>query len=181
MELIINDKQWFLSEQGQKSFENCKNLAERSVFIYSYFKSFAAESLEKDSFLFKMAFLMADSIYSSSAPYAKLPEFLDSAKNPFVAYVKNAKKVFGSQENYCILLSILHKTANPFKTNDWIYNHSLIDGKEYIAKLKETEKCFIEESEASLIDGDAYNIDESLRGIQIEIAWLFILAERRVN
>ena len=178
MELINNQANWFLSEQGKKAFDNCKNLEERSVFIYSYLKKIAANSLNKDSFLFRIAFLLANSVHSSKAEYANYPELLDESKNPFVAYVKNAKKVYSIQIDYCILLSILHKLANPFDKDDWVYNQAFVESKAYIDKAKELEKCFIEDTQARVIDNSVYDIDEALRDIQIEIAWLFILQDK---
>ena len=178
MELIKSDTKWFLSSEGKATFEDCKNLEERSVFIYSYLKTIAVESLEKDSFLFRIAFLLADSVHSSSTSYAAFPALLDASKNPFVAYVQNAKKVYSKEANYCILLSILHEIADPFNPNDWIYDQSLFANDGYIKKLKSIEKCFIEDSESLLVNEDVYEIDNALRDIQIETAWLFILAEK---
>lgn len=178
MELINNNSQWFLSTQGQTVFENCKNIEDRSVFVYSYLKTISAESLEKDSFLFRIAFLISDAIYNSNTQYSSFPEILNSDKNPFVAYVKNAKKVYSIEANYCILLSILHGIADPFNASDWIYDQSLFEKEGYVEKIKEFGKCFIENKNTVIVDVDDYAIDESLRFIQIELAWLFIFQKK---
>ncbi len=178
MELIKNNTQWFLSAQGQETFEKCNGIEERAVFIYSYLKTIAAESLEKDSFLFRMAFLLADAVHSSNTEYAAFPALLDGAKNPFIAYVKNAKKVYDQPANFSILLSILHGIADPFDTGDWIYDQAQFKDNAYVDILKNHDKCFIETSEANLIGDEPFEIEEALRGIQIEIAWLFILAKK---
>ena len=36
MELLNNDKKWFLSDEGSKLFATLDNVNDRAVFIYSY-------------------------------------------------------------------------------------------------------------------------------------------------
>ncbi len=178
MELIKKNADWFLSAEGQKVFEGCKGIEDRAVFIYSYLKTVSCESLHKEEFLFRVAFLLADAVYSSKAPYASFPALLDGAKNPFVAYVKNAKKIYDTQATYCIFLSILHEFVDPFNPSEWIYDQTLFKNGGYIEKMKEKDQCFIEERISEVADDALYDIDQELRFIQIELAWLFILSEK---
>ena len=73
MELLKKDTAWFLSEEGSKSFAALSSVGDRAIFIYSYLKTIANESFEKDKMLFKMAFFIADAVFSSDLLIYSLP------------------------------------------------------------------------------------------------------------
>ena len=177
MDLIKRETSWFLSDEGKTAFEKCKNLEDRSIFIYSYLSSFASKALNKNSLLFRIAFLLADEIYTSNLPYASYPALLSPTENPYVAYAKNAKKVYGGIKDYCIFLSILHNICDPFNTNDWIYDQKLFEKNGYYDQLEELDSQFFENGD-NVISGEAYNLESALRPVQVEIAWLFYLYKK---
>ena len=64
------------------------------------------------------------------------------------------------------------------KTHYGVQILSFLAVKAQPISAKELEKCFIEDTQARVIDNSVYDIDEALRDIQIEIAWLFILQDK---
>ncbi len=191
MELITNDAAWFLSSSGKQAFDECKNLEERSVFLYSYLLRITEKNLRRTSqnniktFLFKMAFLLSNSISTSNTEYSSYPALIDANKNPFIAYISKVQEADNTEGVYCILLSILHGIANPYDNDSWIYDEHLFDNDpslgdaKYKVKTEELGKKFIENLGGEIINTTAYDIDESLREIQAEIAYLFILQNWR--
>lgn len=174
MELLKKDKQWFLSDEGGKKFAALSSVGDRAVFIYSYLKSFANDSLEKNNILFKTSFLLADAILNSDLPYSTYPGILDEKVNPFVAFVANAKREYTIEQIYCIYLSFVHNIADAFKKSEWIYNDSLFMGDGYIHKIDELGHMFVIPNEDMLVDAKAYKCNEKYNMIQLEIIWLFL-------
>ncbi len=173
MDLIKKDSQWFFSPEGVESYQKLTTLEERSIFIYSYLRTIAVEALEKDNLLFKIAFLLADGVHASDLPYAKYPDLIDPKKNPYVAYLKNAKRPHSNEKTFCILMSILHEIANPMNTTEWIYDIKLFTENAYLNKLDELKHQFIEHDESYVVDPEVFSIDPSLSFIQKELVWLF--------
>ena len=173
MELLKKDKEWFRSEDGSKRFAALNSVGDRAIFIYSYLKTFANETFDKDNTLFKSAFLIADSVFSSGLEYSQYPKILDEKCNPFIAFFSNAKNNYTKEQIYCIFLSFVHGIAEPFKSNDWIYNSSLFKDDGYIHKVDETGHMFIVPNEDMFVDANAYKCDEKYNMIQLEIIWLF--------
>ena len=132
-----------------------------------------------------MAFLLSNSISTSNTEYSSYPALIDANKNPFIAYISKVQEADNTEGVYCILLSILHGIANPYDNDSWIYDEHLFDNDpslgdaNYKVKTEELGKKFIENSGGEIIDTTAYDIDESLREIQAEIAYLFILQNWR--
>jgi len=180
MKIISKNQEWFSGNEGQQHFEKCKDLAERSMFIYSYLKAICDENKTKYDHtpLFKIAFLLADAVFTSELSYAKLPDFLDVQKNPFLAYVKNTPAIIDEEIVYASLLSILHSIANPFSKKEWIFGEE-ITGKEDLIlrqsklkfKLIELEHQF-EYSPLTLVNPEDYKIESDKEFIQLEIIWL---------
>lgn len=173
MELLKNDKQWFLSDEGSKKFVALSSVGERAIFIYSYLKTFVSETLEKDNFLFKTAFLLADAVVNSEVEYCTYPNLLDEKVNPFVAFLSNAKREYSEEQIYCIYLSLIHNIADPFKKSEWIYNDLVLKGDGYIDKIYEMGRMFVVPNPDFLVDIAAYECDEEYNMIQLEIIWLF--------
>lgn len=169
MNLIRKEKDWFLSEDGQKAFEGITSLEDRSIFIYSYLKTFADESFEQNKTLFKLAFLMADFVYGSNTAYSKYPEILKKENNPFIAYLTNAEEFYGDETTYTILTSILYNKANAFNKNEWIYNPKEMETE----KLKERGIEFIPTS-SDMLDIDIYASDSDIPEMQIALVWIFL-------
>ena len=174
MELLNNDKKWFLSDEGSKLFATLDNVNDRAVFIYSYLKSFSNEVFEKENILFKTAFLLADAVFNSQVAYSSFPKILDEKVNPFVAFFANAKREYTQEQIYCIFLSFIHNVADPFKKTDWIYNDSSFKDNEYLNKLNDEGRLFFVPNETLLPEKDAFKCEEVYNMIQLEIIWLFL-------
>lgn len=173
MELLKKDKQWFLSDEGSKKFAALSSVGERAVFIYSYLKTFASETLEKENILFKTAFLLADAVVNSAVEYGAYPKLLDETANPFVAFISNAKREYTEEQIYCIYLSFIHNIADPFKKTEWVYSDSILKEYGYIDKIYELGHMFVIPNPDFLINSEDYECDEEYNMIQLEIIWLF--------
>lgn len=173
MELLKKDKQWFFSDEGKKAFASLSSVGDRAVFIYSYLKTIANENSDKDNILFKTAFLLADEVFASDLPYKNYPDIINERVNPFIAFLSNAKRVYASEQIYCIYLSIVHNIANPIMKNDWIYDEAVFKGDGYIRKIDELGHMFVVPNPDFMVDAGAYKCDEKIHMIQLEIIWLF--------
>lgn len=137
MELLKNNPEWFFSSEGEKSFSQLNTLEDRAVFIYSYLKTVASRKLDENSFLFKVAFLFADAIYSSDVAYAKYPDIIDAQKNPFVKFLKTADYTLNDFVAYCILLAILHEKVDPYNDSEWIYDSNMLKQSRFVCFSQE--------------------------------------------
>ena len=178
MELLKKDTAWFLTDEGGKQFAALDSLEERAIFIYSYLKTIAHESFEKDKTLFKMAFFIADAVYSSDVTYSKYPEILKADSNPFVAFLKNAEIFSGNEKTYVILTAVLNNKANAFDKSDWIYDEEILDceleADEFESELAERGIEFLPGSGTTMPDPELYNIDSKLRLMQLQLVWIFL-------
>ncbi|MBE6809755.1 MAG: hypothetical protein E7521_01685 [Ruminococcaceae bacterium] len=174
MELLKKDTAWFLSDEGGKKFATLSSLEERTIFIYSYLKTIASESFEKDKTLFKLALFIADIVCNSDVDYNKYPEILKSDSNPFVAFLANAPKFYGNEITYIILTAILHNKVNPFDKSEWIYNEAVIDSDDFIEDLSERGIKLFSTSSLIMIDPENYDIDQKLQQLQLALVWMFL-------
>lgn len=181
MRIIQQEEKWFSGPEGQVQFSQTTEFEEKIAFVYSYLRAIRKNdnTANDQNALFKIAFLLADSVLSSNLPYAKLPDFLDETKNPFIAYVKNISGIGNNMVLYVAFLSILHEIVNPFVTGDWIYDLQTMQETEISKKLKSLNHEFIP-SNSSLfcINPDDYKIDEDKESIQLEIIWLFTNSDK---
>ena len=115
---------WFISEEGKQSFLNANTLPKKTLFFYEYLLSVAKYKENKEA-LYKIAFIMADSMVNSELEFGGFPNILDSAKNPLVAYIKtemmpknsgrtNFGDIYASH-----LICALHKEKYP---NNYLYS-----------------------------------------------------------
>lgn len=174
MELIAKPKSWFFSNEGQAKFSSLTSIAERAIFIFSYLRRFTINKMEVNNILFETSFLLANSVFNSQLPYHTYPALLDEKKNPFIAFLTKAKLSYSPKQLYCIYLSIIYDIANPFDENEWIYDAALFTDTSYMDKLCELGHPFLIPNELYLPNIKAYECDEMLKEIQLEIIWIFI-------
>ena len=145
MELIKTTSDWFFSRDAAAQFAQLGTLEDRAVFVYSYLKTVAQGDWDRDDRLFGMAFLMADAVYSSPLPYAKYPDLIDPAKNPFVSFVAKANGGAYSSENFlAVLLMLLHGKMEAFDASSWIYIQNQSEEDALEEKLQEVECPYLE-------------------------------------
>lgn len=174
MNFIFKHENWFLSDDGKDTFNKVANLEERIAFLYSYLRAICEDSKKEydDIILFKLAFLLADGVLGANLSYSRLPDFLDSKTNPFIAFVKNSETLTAKDNIYISLLSITHEIANPFVKSDWIFNESMMREDKLKEQLENLEHDFIGESNF-LPNPECFNIDKAKEFIQLQIIWLF--------
>ncbi len=173
MELLKNGREWFLSPEGTKAYNELNKLGEKIVFVYSYLKIIANKNMDTQNCLFKIAFFLVDGLSSSNVSYKNYPDLLSADKNPFIAYLQNSKKCYSNKKMYIILSSILQGYADAFKTTEWIYNDDYFVSNKYKEKLKEKNLSLLPDDSDEFIDIDDYKNDNNVGEAQLQLVWLF--------
>lgn len=173
MELLQKDTAWFLSEEAVRQYESLSSLEERVLFLYSYLRTIAHEDIEREHTLMKMAFLLADGVGRSAAPYAVYPDLIRPEKNPFVAYVKNAKFVPAAPKMVAVMMAILHEKVSPNNLSTWIYDRGILDQEKFGQWLKEQGMEYLPATVITLVDPAVYEVPSGLEEIRTLILWLF--------
>lgn len=116
-----HDISWFMSGKGRVAYNNANTLLKKTEYFFDYLQT-VAKSKENLSFLYKLAFVMADTMDKSLLEFAGYPNILDASKNPLVAFVA-AEPIPGDDKYRNIyiarLLCALHKEKHP---NDYYYS-----------------------------------------------------------
>lgn len=89
--------QWFMSGEGRAAYTAANTLLKKTEYFFDYLQT-VAKSKENRSFLYKLAFVMADAMDKSSLEFAGYPNILDASKNPLVAYV--ASEIITDESEY---------------------------------------------------------------------------------
>ncbi len=173
MELLQKETAWFLSEEGVRQYEALTALEERVLFLYSYLRTVSSEDMDREHTLMKMAFLLADGVSRSGAPYAAYPDLIRPEKNPFVAYVKNAKYVPECDKLFVIMMAILQDKVNPNNLSLWIYDRGVLDQEKFPRWLADQGMHYLPTSVIDMVDPAAYEVDPSLEEIRTVLIWLF--------
>lgn len=95
--------EWFLSETGQTEYRKCETKADRILFFYEYLNAIYTFPYELRDLVYRLAFVMEDSMLNSSLPFAGFPQIMDEAKNPIVAMAKE-KRIDESRDCVAALL-----------------------------------------------------------------------------
>lgn len=176
MELLKQSAAWFSGEAACKQYAELKTLEDRSVFLYSYLKQIASETMDQKGYVFKVAFFLADAVASSTLPYAAYPALIDAEKNPFVALLKTLKKPYTNEAMYCVMMAILYGAADALNPNEWIYDASEFEETRYRNTLKGRGREFVSTSGELLPNPEAFAIDEGLAFARTELIWMFRMA-----
>lgn len=97
--------EWFLSEAGQTVYQKCETKADRILFFYEYLNAISGCSHELQNLMYRLAFVMEDSMLNSALPFAGFPQIMDEAKNPIVAMAKE-KRI---DESKCCVADLLRR------------------------------------------------------------------------
>ena len=87
-ELKENDADWYFSKEGEAAYKNATSPAQKTMYFFDYLLAIAKSKDNRDV-LYRIAYIMANSMDSSSLEFAGHPNILDPAKNPLVHYIKN--------------------------------------------------------------------------------------------
>lgn len=175
MKLVFQNENWFTTEEATKTFEECTNLEDRSSFLFCYLRAICKSQNKQfeEKFLYKFAFMLADGVWESGLPYCNAEDFLSLSKNPFVAFLINAKSFMPKDNIYIPLLSILHNIADPFTKNDWIYTIDFKNKDTVVEKLKTLDHLFIDGTDLTVADPKVYQVEKNLEFLQLQIISLF--------
>ena len=83
-----NTADWYFSKDGENAFNNAKTPAQKTMYFFHYLLTVAKVKDNRET-LYKIAYIMANSMVNSSLEFAGYPNVLDSTKNRLVERVKN--------------------------------------------------------------------------------------------
>lgn len=172
--MYITDKepQWFFSPEAEQIFSQAP-LEERTLLLYSFLHKTAGKDIKKET-LVQISFFFADALYESDLPYHGYPELIDKTKNPYLAYIMGLSCDIESAVLFAAFLSILHGISNPLNSNDWIFSDGAQKADSLDELCKQHGKEFLEMNPLFPVKPyDYIEIDASLIGIELKIAWLF--------
>lgn len=177
MELITRERSWYFTDEAKGQFEKLPSLADRTMFLYSYLKTVADPALEKDHTLFKLAFLLADAVFSSTFDFAKYPALIEPEENPFMNYISKQKNYYSYEIQRAFLLLIIQGRVDPSNEKEWIYDEALFKQDGFTEKLNSIvegiEGSEYMEQEGRMCAPDYYKLPEDRSFMQLEILWLF--------
>ena len=172
MELLKREKEWFLSKEGTNEFCALSSLEERSIFIYSYLKSFVDASF--DNALFKISFFMADAVFESNVEYKEMPKLLNAQFNPFIYYLGRANFCPNNEVLFVIFSSILHNKVDVKNHEEWIYDKKLLKCKDFLEKISDFDAEFLPSGAFDMVDPEIYEVNSELGFLQLELIWTFL-------
>ncbi len=173
MKVINQPAEWFTKDSSETEYNSCKTLAEKTVFLYSYLKTVADKSFEKNNALFKMAFLFADAISQSDLPYKNYKALIDPEQNPFVMYLKKSSGYINECAVFNTLLAIIQEKVDVSDGNSWIYEKEFFKDEEYPDKLEEIGCCYVANPRYYVNDPAKFEVRDALKMTVLEIYWLF--------
>ncbi len=108
-ELEGHAPEWYFTQEGEQAYNNAKTKADKVLYFFDYLNAVAGSRGNRDT-LYRAAYVMANSMDSSSLDFSGYPNILKTDKNPLVrtAALKPCEPaVFGLMS-----LSILHGSDN---------------------------------------------------------------------
>ena len=113
---------WFFTTSGEDAYNKLSSLAQKTNFFFDYLL-LVAKSPECQDHLYKIAFVMANSMVDSSLEFGGYPNVLDKEKNPLVRYIMDNEIIPNKKylENYGgRFLCVLH-TGNDEDADLYVY------------------------------------------------------------
>lgn len=164
-----SSKEWFLSDAGRKALADTQTTVELTDYTYHYLKAIMAnKNLLDDDGVYRLAFMLADSVANSNQPYAGKENLLNETVHPFIAYFQRMNRSL-SKKNLCYeMLLILLGAVDPFNSSEWIYDST---------KKGFNEQTYLDAAEKKDIDFAAlfqedYSGREDIQFIIYEMIWL---------
>ena len=110
LEKEYHSTDWYFSPDGKEAYEKLTSLAQKTNFFRDYLMSVAKIPIHAE-YIYRIAFVMANSMVDSKLSFGGYPNVLNEDKNPLVRYIKN--NVFELNDDlgeiYCgTLLCVLH-------------------------------------------------------------------------
>lgn len=106
-------EEWYFSPEGKNAYESLSTPCEKTKFFLNHLRSIEQKTNDSSSvdLLYKIAFVMSNSMVDSQLAFGGYPNILDATKNPFIGYVKsNAIRYYSNDDKiYCLeFLRLLH-------------------------------------------------------------------------
>ena len=182
MKLILENENWFTTQEATKVYEECASLEDRSSFLFSYLRAICKEQNKtfEDTLLYSFAFMLADGVWGAGLDYCNSEDFLSPQKNPYIAYFKNAGSFASTDNIYIPLLSIVHNIADPFSKNNWIYTIDFKDKEKVVEKLKSLDHLFLDDIDLTAADPEVYQVESNVEFLQLQIISLFTDSGMRI-
>lgn len=107
---------WYFSSEGKSAYESLSSVCEKTLFFMNYLRCIQNKKNNPDvvEILYKIAFVMSNSMVDSNLEFGGYPNILNQDKNPFVYYVKHNLLNHEYVPIYCeetlplVLLKLLH-------------------------------------------------------------------------
>ena len=93
---IIEDKEkhdvdWYFSKDGKKAYDDAKTPAQKTMYFFEYLFEEVIDSPHKVDAAYRLAYVLANSVASSSLEFAGYPDILDVTKNPLINCIHTTK------------------------------------------------------------------------------------------
>ena len=170
---MINDTEWYFSQEGINSYAQQDTPEKKTLFLHAYLRKVSPGFLES-GVLFKVAFLLADGVASSSLPCATYPNIIDETKNPFICYLIKGK-YYSEKVLYHIFLSILHGIVDTADDKAWIYDDELLSDGGYTRILRDSMHDYSD----FMPMYPAFKVNKGCEFLQLQIIWMFGEVDRR--
>ena len=111
-ELKEKDADWYFSKEGEKAYKNAKTPAQKTMYFFDYLMA-VSKSKDNRDILYRVAYIMANSMDSSSLEFGGYPNILDSTKNPLVNYIETTTFISSIGKTYYgleLLAALNHET-----------------------------------------------------------------------
>lgn len=114
---------WFHSPAGASELDSLKSTADITDFFFGYLLSLRGDrETINDEDMYKIAFIMADSMLDSNQNYAGKQNILSLTLNPVAAYVKNLTRTIKGEHLCFELILVILGIADPFDSESWLYS-----------------------------------------------------------
>ena len=117
-ELKEHDAEWYFSKEGEQAYMNAKTPAQKVTYFFDYLMC-VSKSKDNRDVLYRTAYIMANSMDSSSLEFAGYPNILDATKNPLVNYIKTTN--FGYKEKTACGLMLLAALNHEMDATKYLY------------------------------------------------------------
>ena len=112
-----HEETWYFSSEGKQVYDGLSSLSDKTHFFYNYLRVIEGKSNfdSASSLLFRIAYIMANSMVDSNLGFAGYPNILDENKNPFIFYATHApRRDWGEDRDDDISLDVLDTLHEEF-------------------------------------------------------------------
>ena len=82
---------WYFTKEGEKAYTDAKTPAQKTMYFFDYLQAVVESTDIVEEIVYSVAYVMANSVDSSSLDFAGYPNILDTDKNPLIKCLKTPK------------------------------------------------------------------------------------------